>query len=550
MATIQKKNVKGHTYWYIVESRRVNGKPRPVVLAYLGRIEDILSKINTSGNFELSSFSHGAVASLWKTASDYSIIDIMKKHLSPRERDGLCVAQSLLVAAIHRVIEPSSKKAFADWAKITTLPEIVGFDSQRITSQHFWDQMDTVTDGQIEKIQNDLTSMILEKQAFSAETLFFDTTNFFTFIDSQNPKCDIAQRGHNKQKRYDLKQFGLAMLVSKDYFIPLGCDVYRGNINDMTFFQNYLPGLFDRFKDAGIKIDEMTIVFDKGNNSEAAFKRLDEASLNFIASIPVIHQDELLTLATQNLVKTTVGEKTIEYYKTEKNLWGKKRTIVVYVSKTLKAGQLKGIEKSVADKFKALDFFKNIVNSKYKNASKKELETRVKNIIKGEYGDKIIDYTIKKYNGKIRVEYELNHEKYQYLTDIILGKRILVTTRHDWDAADVISGYWGQSHIEKSFRQLKNPRLNSIRPQYHWTDQKIKVHTFCCLIGFLLVQLMYKKVCEAKIQISREKMIERLSEVRKGRMIQFDAKNKKMATREYFENTDELNNIIYSTINA
>ena len=26
----------------------------------------------------------------------------------------------------------------------------------------------------------------------------------------------------------------------------------------------------------------------------------------------------------------------------------------------------------------------------------------------------------------------------------------------------------------------------AVRPQYHWTDQKIHVHTFCCLLALLL----------------------------------------------------------------
>ncbi|WP_169703050.1 hypothetical protein [Candidatus Kuenenia stuttgartiensis] len=42
MATIQSKNSRGYKYWYIVESRRVNGKPRPIVLAYLGKADDLL----------------------------------------------------------------------------------------------------------------------------------------------------------------------------------------------------------------------------------------------------------------------------------------------------------------------------------------------------------------------------------------------------------------------------------------------------------------------------------------------------------------------------
>ena len=37
------------------------------------------------------------------------------------------------------------------------------------------------------------------------------------------------------------------------------------------------------------------------------------------------------------------------------------------------------------------------------------------------------------------------------------------------------------------------PRMTSIwrfRPQYHWTDQKIHVHTFICLLGLLLARIV------------------------------------------------------------
>ena len=59
MATIQSKKSKGHKYWYIVESRRVNGKPRPIVLAYLGKAEDLLERLNQSvESLKLKSYSH------------------------------------------------------------------------------------------------------------------------------------------------------------------------------------------------------------------------------------------------------------------------------------------------------------------------------------------------------------------------------------------------------------------------------------------------------------------------------------------------------------
>ena len=45
MASIQPKMSRGHKYWYIVESRRVDGKPRPVVLEYLGKPDDLLKRL-------------------------------------------------------------------------------------------------------------------------------------------------------------------------------------------------------------------------------------------------------------------------------------------------------------------------------------------------------------------------------------------------------------------------------------------------------------------------------------------------------------------------
>ena len=40
-----KKVSRGHVYWQIVESRRVGGKPRPIVLEHLGSAEKLLQRL-------------------------------------------------------------------------------------------------------------------------------------------------------------------------------------------------------------------------------------------------------------------------------------------------------------------------------------------------------------------------------------------------------------------------------------------------------------------------------------------------------------------------
>ena len=65
MATLQPRRVRGHTYWHLVESRRVNGKPRPVPIAYLGKADDLWARLQAADTLRLESRSHGAVAALW-----------------------------------------------------------------------------------------------------------------------------------------------------------------------------------------------------------------------------------------------------------------------------------------------------------------------------------------------------------------------------------------------------------------------------------------------------------------------------------------------------
>ncbi len=78
MATIQAKTSRGQKYWYIVESRRVNGKPRPIVLAYLGKADKLLKRLQgMDGQIKLKSYSHGAIAALLNVAGRLEIPSII-----------------------------------------------------------------------------------------------------------------------------------------------------------------------------------------------------------------------------------------------------------------------------------------------------------------------------------------------------------------------------------------------------------------------------------------------------------------------------------------
>ncbi len=90
-----------------------------------------------------------------------------------------------------------------------------------------------------------------------------------------------------------------------------------------------------------------------------------------------------------------------------------------------------------------------------------------------------------------------------------------MTDRHNWSTVDIIKAYHGQSMIEHTFKNLKNPYHLALRPQYHWTDQKIKVHFFICVLGYLLAAIVWREA-RTKVQFkgSLDTLLDILNNIR------------------------------------
>jgi len=570
MATIQSKISRGKKYWYIVESRRVNGKPRPIVLAYLGKPEDLLHRLAAAKNFRVKSYSHGLVWALLSKLQALDIVTIINKYIkSPRVyftqqpvRNGLTGGATLALAAIGRVCLPTSKDAWSNWANETSLEYLLGKNLSALDSQHFWDHMDCIDQESIEKIELEILQSIQKLYGIETDTLFFDATNFFTYINSDNVRCKIAKRGKNKQKRADLRQVGLAVVTSRKDHIPLFHVTYEGNKPDCILFQEVLSTIKKRLIDLGLDFDKHTLVFDKGNNSKKNFKLIDTLNVHYVSSLINSHHKTLQAEFFEKSEEITLHSKLMNVYRCKRTIHGKKRTVVVYISEALKKGQVKGlldtITKRMADlqklklKMKKLDYNReekekaiakiigketivdwnlkpdesgklsftySINENKLKeklNTSKKKniiesVNKKIKNLdkLKKKIESSKQEESIKKIIKKLPIDWSVQNDKQGNATldfSINEGKllelqnncgfRILVSDQDNWNTAEIIHAYHGQAIIENEFKNLKNPMHLSCRPQFHWTDQKIRVHFFICIIGHMLSTLLYKEAKE------------------------------------------------------
>ena len=533
MATLQKRKSRGHTYWSIVESRRVNGKPRPVILEYLGTAETLLKRLTEGVPKKVRSYTHGDIAVMLDIAEEFKIVETINKHLKSKPfRDGFTVGGSLLLASIGRICQPTSKRNWYEgWARHTSLSHLIRMSLNRLDSQHFWDQMDALPTDTIPLIEEEIVTNLLEKEEIALDTLLCDTTNFFTYIDSANHRCTIAQRGNNKQKRMDLRQFGLLLLVSRKDQIPIIHKVYQGNLADQTVFKEEFKNILNRFKAICGSLEDITLVFDQGNNSKKMLKNVDD-KIYFVGALSPYQHKALIEEANDSMTTVSINGRDVLCYSARMEIWGLDFTVAVYISEKLLQGQIRGIEQNIKKLFKKFSELKEkivIPTKRGKKRTQAGLEKKISSMIGSLSSKDIIRWQLKHLEkDAFDLNFWVDDKQFNFLKKQWLGRRIVITNRHQWTTEEIISAYWGQANVENAFKKMKNPFHLAIRPQYHWTDQKIEVHGFICLLGFLMVMIAYKRAKEkVGFKGSTHALLEKLSDIRLATFIESPVKKTK-----------------------
>jgi transposase len=520
MATIQKKISRGYTYWQIVESRRIDGKPRPVVLMHLGTAEALLRRLQQEPARPLKAkvFQFGALAALWNIAEELEIVPTIDRHMPKREQ-GLSCGQYMLLAALNRCVGATSKASFYGWYRETVLHRLFPAPKGLLASQRFWDHMSYLDAPTIARIEESLVQRLIKHFRVDLRTLLFDATNFETFIDTQTAS-ELAQRGHAKSKRMDLRILGLALLVSTDFHVPLLSHLYPGNQNDASMFGSVTENLVNRYRLFAKDCEHITLVLDGGNTSEDNMLKVDQSGYHFITSLTLTHHKDLLQVPLSKFRSFPEPRlKGIRAYRTTQEVWGQHRTVVITRSEKLLAGQMAGIQVAFRKKRAALrELRPKLLQSQQPKArgkgySRESLKKRLDAITRGQYVAEILKTEILGTGGRLDFTFWIDSVAFKNLKRTRLGKRILCTDNHSWTTEEIILGSRAQSHIEKAFKQMKDPHWVSFSPAFHWTDQKLRVHAFYCILALMLSSLLQRKAAHAGIRLTIPTLYEQLSAI-------------------------------------
>jgi transposase len=468
-------------------------------VCYLGTADMLMARLLASpaGCLRIRSVQHGDLAALKAAADRLDLVSIIDRHV-PRGDSKVSVGTTLLLGALNRAIHPRSKRGWSGWAAGTSLPRLFdGIKLDKLTSQFFWDQMNRVPIDALGKIESDLAAVVVKELEVQLDTLFYDTTNFFTYIASTNAKPKLPQRGKSKQKRSDLRLFGLALLVSRDGEIPLFSHVYEGNRADAKLFPDALSRIRSRLAELSVDVKDLTLVYDRGNLSKANQAEMDQSSFGYVAALTPAHHLDLMAIPTERYEKLPQGTRLagIPALRLRREIWGAERTTVLFVSEKLREGQIRGLEQHLTKRLGELVAWKaELKKPRSGPKDQQSADHRIAQILSGQHVRDVlhVQYDPNR-TGEERLTWSIDDMAKQHLANEVFGKRILITNRDSWSTEEILLAYRGQSHVEAVFRQCKDDEHLAVRPQFHWTDQKIQVHAFICLLALLLVRVVERE---------------------------------------------------------
>lgn len=522
MPSLTRKSIKGHSYYYVRHCQRVDGKPKIVKTTYLGSLDNILQSLDAAQKppppkkAEILAF--GNIAALYDQALQLTLVNVIDAQV-PKRDQGLTVGQYMLLAALNRAAAPTSKAQLAHWYRKTILTRLLPASGAQLSSQAFWNHMDLISQEDIQAIESQLSQRLINQFKLNLRTLVYDGTNFFTYINTRNP-ATLPARGHNKQKRGDLRQVNLGLLVSTDFHVPLFHKVYTGNINDSTIFKTITEELAQRYRQLAQECEHITLIFDKGNNSTEAMDTVENSDFHFIGSLVPTHHPELLAIALSQFHSLAGARfEGCVAYRTSQKVFGQERTVVVTYNEKLLEGQLQGINASLQKARRKLDELQQSLRrrqqGKVKSGQCPTVQTvtrQVDQILSAQFMKSLLHYQVQA--GPVpALTYRTDTAAFSRLVKTHLGKTILFTDNDGWTNEEIVAGYRSQSHIESAFRDMKNPHFLGWSPMHHWTDSKIRVHAFYCVLALTLISLLQRALHQRGLDLSMHRLLELLGEI-------------------------------------
>jgi hypothetical protein len=462
---VNRKNLDGSTVSYLQLAENIwdseKQRSKVHILCTLGRADQraddrlkqlvrsikkttIPDLLETGWSFQ-NSWEHGPLYVLEKMWKDLGIEQVI------REKAGDLFERTIFLMVANRCLAPQSKLGcYERWR------EEIHWRGPAIELQHLYRAMDVLHDHK-EKIEESLYWRLADLLNMDVDLVFYDTTSVHFEIEEEDEK--LRKRGYSKNGRTDAPQMVVGMAVTRDGF-PVKSWVFPGNTTDVTTIEQVKNDL------KGWRLNRCIFVADAGMVSADNLASLRRGGGRYIVAMPWRKGTEADEAASHpgrfKEVRENLHVKEVRV--------GDRRYVVCFNPKEAERQRLhrEEILRDLTEELRGL-------REHPKRACQLMASKR--------YGR----YLRRLKSGELRLNQASIQERERHD-----GIWIVHSNADELSAEDLALAYKQLLRVEECWRTMKS--TIEIRPVFHHSPDRIRAHTFLCVLA-LLLERVAEKAC-------------------------------------------------------
>jgi transposase len=315
----------------------------------------------------------------------------------------------------------------------------------------------------------------------------------------------------------------LALVITRDGGVPVISHAYPGDRPDVSQFSTVVDELVTRYRDLVAGVESLTVVYDAGQNSSDNQAVIEAHGIGFVGSLPPSDHPGLLAIPARDY--RSVDEDRypgLTFVDTTVTALGVTRRAVLTHSANLHTKQSRSLDQTLAKARRRLAELAARLARGRTRRDRDQVQAEIAAICTPRWVSEILTVTLTgEQPAQLRLSWRTDTQARKRLEERLFGKRILFTNR-DWPVPDVVAAYRSQSDAEFGFRQLKDPHVVSFSPMHHWTDSKIRVHVFYCVLALAVAHLMRRHAAQAGLHLSVRELLDELAGIQETVLLYHD----------------------------
>ena len=525
------RKVKGkrQAYWALVESFRTERGPRQRTVAWLGKLKESeragVKQAAEGGKkspyTQLQLFDHqGKVEPEWVEVDAANVrvenqlefggawlalelihrlrLDELFENVLPRGKEDIAWAKIATILVICRLCRPSSELHIAEhYYQSTALADLLGVPADKVNHPRLYRALDQLLPHK-EALEKHLKDRLGTLFDLDYDLLLYDVTStYFEGLCEGNPQ---AQRGYSRDKRSDCKQVCIGLVVTRDG-IPIGYEVFAGNRNDVTTWQEIVTTMEARYGRAN-----RIWCGDRGMMSQANLEFMESGDRRYIIG------------ASKGTLKKFERELLAEDWRTIREGLevkicpspdGGKETYILCRSRDRREK-----EKAMHERFERRidEALEKVRASCEKRKWKKEMiDRRVGKIMtKNSRAAGLYEVSVQEVDGRAEISWRKDEAWRQWAT-LNEGCYLLRTNVADWSAEDLWQAYIQLTEAEAAFRIHKSDLR--IRPVWHQTEERVQAHILVCFLAYVVWKTLHQMTQAAGLGDEPRRIFEELGKI-------------------------------------